>query len=232
MVACLEEIAYRMGYITRRGARASRTRRWERARTASTCSGCSSRRPDVRFVPTDIPAVIVVEPDVHRDSARLLSRDLPRRPKYRDGGIDGPFVQDNHSRSAGGTLRGLHLQLPASPGQADSRRSRARSATSPSTSARLADVRPMGRRHAVGRRTSASATSRQASRTASACVSPIGADRIQVHRRLRSVERNRHRVERSGAWRSPGLSTQPILSDRDRGNPRGSPDSLPNACRR
>src|SRR5262249_12020080 len=31
--------------------------------------------------------------------------------KYRAGGIDGPFVQDNHSRSLMGTIRGLHLQL-------------------------------------------------------------------------------------------------------------------------
>ena len=36
-VACLEEIAYRMGYITRRRAGAAGRARWRRARTASTC---------------------------------------------------------------------------------------------------------------------------------------------------------------------------------------------------
>ncbi len=42
---------------------------------------------------------LIVEPDVYRDAARVLSRDLPGSHTYRDGGIDLPFVQDNHSRS-------------------------------------------------------------------------------------------------------------------------------------
>jgi dTDP-4-dehydrorhamnose 3,5-epimerase len=63
----------------------------------------------VKFVPTEIPSVIVVEPDVHRD-ARGFFLETYHASKYRDGGVDGPFVQDNHSRSVGGTIRGLHLQ--------------------------------------------------------------------------------------------------------------------------
>ena len=39
-----------------------------------------------------------------------------RRDPYREAGIDAEFVQDNHSRSARGTLRGLHFQIE--PGQA------------------------------------------------------------------------------------------------------------------
>ena len=63
----------------------------------------------MRFVPTDLPEVIIVEPDVHRD-ARGLFLETYHAGKYREAGIDGPFVQDNHSRSMRGTLRGLHLQ--------------------------------------------------------------------------------------------------------------------------
>src|ERR1041385_8432008 len=64
----------------------------------------------MRFVPTDLPGVIVVEPDVHADG-RGFFLETYHAEKYRAGGIEGPFVQDNHSRSVARTLRGLHLQL-------------------------------------------------------------------------------------------------------------------------
>jgi dTDP-4-dehydrorhamnose 3,5-epimerase len=64
----------------------------------------------VRFVQTDLPGVLLIEPDVHRDR-RGFFLETYHAGKYREGGIDGPFVQDNHSRSIRGTLRGLHLQL-------------------------------------------------------------------------------------------------------------------------
>jgi len=63
----------------------------------------------VRFVPTDIPEVLIVEPDVHRDE-RGYFLETYHSGKYRAAGVQGPFLQDNHSRSVGGTLRGLHLQ--------------------------------------------------------------------------------------------------------------------------
>jgi dTDP-4-dehydrorhamnose 3,5-epimerase len=64
----------------------------------------------VRFLETPLPGVIVVEPDVHRDP-RGFFLETYHLDKYRAGGIPGPFVQDNHSRSARGTLRGLHAQV-------------------------------------------------------------------------------------------------------------------------
>ena len=63
----------------------------------------------MRFVPTDIPEVLIVEPDVHRDE-RGYFLETYHSGKYREAGVQGPFVQDNHSRSVAGTLRGLHLQ--------------------------------------------------------------------------------------------------------------------------
>jgi dTDP-4-dehydrorhamnose 3,5-epimerase len=63
----------------------------------------------VRFVPTAIPDVLIIEPDVHRDG-RGFFLETYHEEKYREGGVPGPFLQDNHSLSVGGTLRGLHLQ--------------------------------------------------------------------------------------------------------------------------
>jgi dTDP-4-dehydrorhamnose 3,5-epimerase len=63
----------------------------------------------VRFVQTDLPGVLVIEPDVYQDP-RGFFLETYHAAKYRDGGIAAPFVQDNHSRSIRGTLRGLHLQ--------------------------------------------------------------------------------------------------------------------------
>lgn len=65
----------------------------------------------MKFLPTELPGVVIVEPDVHRD-ARGFFLETWSAPKYRAGGIDAPFVQDNHSRSGRGTLRGLHAQTP------------------------------------------------------------------------------------------------------------------------
>ncbi len=64
----------------------------------------------MKFTSTALPEVIVIEPEVHRDERGFFLESY-HRDKYRDGGISVDFVQDNHSRSARGTLRGLHAQL-------------------------------------------------------------------------------------------------------------------------
>lgn len=64
----------------------------------------------MRVVPTEIPDVLVVEPAVHQDD-RGFFLETYHADRYRQHGITRPFVQDNHSRSQAGTLRGLHLQL-------------------------------------------------------------------------------------------------------------------------
>ncbi len=64
----------------------------------------------MRFEPTALPGVIVIEPDVHVD-ARGFFLETYHAEKYRAAGITGPFLQDNVSRSVHRTLRGLHLQL-------------------------------------------------------------------------------------------------------------------------
>jgi dTDP-4-dehydrorhamnose 3,5-epimerase len=64
----------------------------------------------VRTVATEIPAVLIVEPQVHADG-RGFFLETYQAERYREHGIPGPFVQDNHSRSVAGTLRGLHMQI-------------------------------------------------------------------------------------------------------------------------
>lgn len=63
----------------------------------------------MRFLATELPGVILIEPDVHKDARGFFLETYHRR-KYQEGGIPGDFVQDNHSHSVRGTLRGLHAQ--------------------------------------------------------------------------------------------------------------------------
>jgi len=64
----------------------------------------------VRLLKTDLPGVVLVEPDVFRDPRGYFLETFHER-KYREAGIPHSFVQDNQSRSTRGTLRGLHAQL-------------------------------------------------------------------------------------------------------------------------
>jgi dTDP-4-dehydrorhamnose 3,5-epimerase len=64
----------------------------------------------MRFIETSIPGVVVVEPRVFEDS-RGFFMETYHRQKFAEAGITCEFVQDNHSRSRRGTLRGLHYQL-------------------------------------------------------------------------------------------------------------------------
>lgn len=68
----------------------------------------------MRTLTTELPGVLIVEPAVHRDGRGLFA-ELYHAERYRAAGIDVPFVQDNYSRSAERTLRGLHAQLAPSP---------------------------------------------------------------------------------------------------------------------
>jgi dTDP-4-dehydrorhamnose 3,5-epimerase len=66
-------------------------------------------------VETKLDGLVVVEPEVHGDERGFLVETF-RDDRWRELGVDAGFVQDNHSRSARNTLRGLHFQT--TPGQA------------------------------------------------------------------------------------------------------------------
>ena len=61
------------------------------------------------FIVTELPGVIVVEPTIHRDD-RGFFLETYHAGRYAAAGIPTQFVQDNHSRSIRGALRGLHAQ--------------------------------------------------------------------------------------------------------------------------
>jgi len=63
----------------------------------------------MEFRHTALAGVILVEPDVHKDQ-RGFFLETYHLEKYVAGGIPQRFVQDNHSKSKRGTLRGLHAQ--------------------------------------------------------------------------------------------------------------------------
>lgn len=62
-----------------------------------------------RRVETELDGVVLIEPEVHRDERGLMVESF-RADDFRQLGIDVEFVQENHSRSGPGVLRGIHLQ--------------------------------------------------------------------------------------------------------------------------
>jgi dTDP-4-dehydrorhamnose 3,5-epimerase len=70
----------------------------------------------VKFISTEIPGVIIVEPDVFGDHRGFFMESW-HAEKFVEAGIDEQFVQDNHSRSNQGILRGLHYQIEQPQGK-------------------------------------------------------------------------------------------------------------------
>jgi dTDP-4-dehydrorhamnose 3,5-epimerase len=70
----------------------------------------------MRVLPTSLPGVLVIEPRVFEDSRGFFFESWNRRAMLA-AGIDADFVQDNHSRSRRGVLRGLHYQLQHAQGK-------------------------------------------------------------------------------------------------------------------
>ncbi len=66
--------------------------------------------------PTSLPDVRLIEPIVRTDP-RGFFLETWHAARYAEAGIDLPFVQDNHSRSVRGTLRGLHYQIEQAQGK-------------------------------------------------------------------------------------------------------------------
>jgi dTDP-4-dehydrorhamnose 3,5-epimerase len=66
----------------------------------------------MKVIPTDLPEVLILEPKVFGDERGFFMESYNGRAFNEAVGYDVRFVQDNHSRSARGVLRGLHYQLP------------------------------------------------------------------------------------------------------------------------
>ena len=70
----------------------------------------------MKVTPTKHPDVLLIEPAVHRD-ARGFFLESFHAARYGEAGMPASFVQDNHSRSSLGVLRGLHYQLKRPQGK-------------------------------------------------------------------------------------------------------------------
>jgi len=73
-------------------------------------------RAPVNFTKTPLPGVILIEPKVFGDD-RGFFMETYHAERFAENGITLPFVQDNHSRSRRGVLRGLHYQEPNPQGK-------------------------------------------------------------------------------------------------------------------
>ena len=65
----------------------------------------------MNVTPTRIPDVLLIEPRVFGDARGFFFESFNHRAFQEAAGLDISFVQDNHSRSAQGVLRGLHYQV-------------------------------------------------------------------------------------------------------------------------
>ena len=66
---------------------------------------------------TAIPDVVLIEPQVFIDSRGFFYESFNQKAFNEATGLDVNFVQDNHSYSARGVLRGLHYQMPQPQGK-------------------------------------------------------------------------------------------------------------------
>jgi len=71
----------------------------------------------MQVTPTAIPEVLLIEPQVFGDSRGFFFESFNQRQWTASTGLDTRFVQDNHSRSAQGVLRGLHYQIEQPQGK-------------------------------------------------------------------------------------------------------------------
>jgi dTDP-4-dehydrorhamnose 3,5-epimerase len=71
----------------------------------------------MKIVATGLPEVLVIEPRVFADPRGFLFESHNRRAFHEALGVDVEFVQDNHSRSVRGALRGLHYQIQQAQGK-------------------------------------------------------------------------------------------------------------------
>ncbi len=69
----------------------------------------------MQFTPTAIPEVVLIEPKVYQDD-RGFFMETYQAQRFTAAGIPTDFVQDNHSGSRQGILRGLHYQTRQTQG--------------------------------------------------------------------------------------------------------------------
>jgi len=70
----------------------------------------------MQFIPTELPGVVLIEAKAFEDERGYFMETF-HRPKFAAAGMDVEFLQDNHSFSRHGVLRGLHYQITQPQGK-------------------------------------------------------------------------------------------------------------------
>jgi dTDP-4-dehydrorhamnose 3,5-epimerase len=70
----------------------------------------------IKFIPTVLPDILLIQPPVY-DDERGFTMETYQTQHFAAAGIAADFVQDNHSASRQGTLRGLHYQIQQAQGK-------------------------------------------------------------------------------------------------------------------
>jgi dTDP-4-dehydrorhamnose 3,5-epimerase len=71
----------------------------------------------MNVIKTQIPDVLIIEPDVYGDDRGFFYESYNKLAFREAAGVDAEFVQDNHSLSSRGVLRGLHYQIKQPQGK-------------------------------------------------------------------------------------------------------------------
>jgi len=71
----------------------------------------------MRIIPTSIPEVLIIEPSTYSDSRGFFFESFNEKKFSQSTGLNVRFVQDNHSQSTKGVLRGLHYQIQQPQGK-------------------------------------------------------------------------------------------------------------------
>jgi hypothetical protein len=198
-IACPEEVAYRKGYIDA-GELQALAAPLRRAATANTSSACCARKEPcaMEFESTPLGGVYLLKPRVFGDERGFFLESW-NAAAFREAGFDLQFVQDNHSRSARGILRGLHYQTR------HTRRAKLVRVTAGSVFDVAVDLRrdspTLGQWYGV---TLDAAIPRNAVDSAGLCprlLCAVGVRGfpVQVHGPLRSGQRGQHRLGRPDA---------------------------------
>ncbi|WP_424193334.1 dTDP-4-dehydrorhamnose 3,5-epimerase [Ampullimonas aquatilis] len=71
----------------------------------------------MKIIPTSIPDLLIIEPQVFGDARGYFYESFNERTFHEKTGVTLKFVQDNHSHSAKGVLRGMHYQIQQAQGK-------------------------------------------------------------------------------------------------------------------
>ena len=71
----------------------------------------------MQIIPSKIPDCLIIQPKVFGDDRGFFYESFNQKRFTELSGIETPFVQDNHSKSARHVLRGLHYQIEQAQGK-------------------------------------------------------------------------------------------------------------------